>query len=231
MIAGSAITSFDFFLQWHLTERCNLRCQHCYQGERPAEEMPPDAVRREIDGATEMLKAWESDYGISVSPSIHFTGGEPLLYEGLWAVIEHARKAEYAVALMSNGCLVTAEDADEAARLGVFDIQISLEGPEGLHDAIRGRGSFEKMAKGVELLVKAGNRVSANVTLSRRNAPLIEETVACSQELGFHGIGFSRVVPCGRGRGLFDDLLSPQELKAVYQRTNALSTPHYDVVS
>jgi radical SAM protein with 4Fe4S-binding SPASM domain len=231
MIAGSAITSFDFFLQWHLTERCNLRCQHCYQDERLAEEMPPDAVRHEIDGATEMLKAWERDYGISIAPSIHFTGGEPLLYQELWTVIEHARKAGYGVALMSNGCLVTAEDAGEAARLGVFDIQVSLEGPERFHDAIRGQGSFEKMAKGVDLLLKAGNRVSANVTLSRRNAALIEETIACSQELGFHGIGFSRVVPCGRGEGLFDDLLAPQELKAAYQKINALRTPTHDIVS
>ena len=231
MIAGSAITSFNFSLQWHLTERCNLRCQHCYQGEQPAEEMPPDAVQREIDGATEMLKAWESDYGISVTPSIHFTGGEPLLYQGLWGVIEHARGAGYGVALMSNGCLVTAEDAGQAARLGVFDIQVSLEGSERLHDAIRGPGSFEKAAKGVELLVKAGNRVSANVTLSRRNAALIEETVACSRDLGFHGIGFSRVVPCGRGKELLDDLLTPQELKAAYQKINALRTPGYDIVS
>src|SRR4030042_3986355 len=151
MIAGPAITTFDFFIQWHLTERCNLRCRHCYQGDTPIEEMPPAAVKREIDGATEMLKAWESDYGITVSPSIHFTGGEPFLYQGLWDCVEHARGQGYGVALMSNGALITAEDAVRASDLGVFDIQVSLEGPEGFHDAIRGQGRFQKAAQGVAL--------------------------------------------------------------------------------
>jgi hypothetical protein len=36
--------------------------------------MTADEVKREIDGATEMFQAWESEHGISVSPSIHFTG-------------------------------------------------------------------------------------------------------------------------------------------------------------
>jgi len=27
-----------FLLQWHVTDRCNLRCAHCYQGDAPPEE-------------------------------------------------------------------------------------------------------------------------------------------------------------------------------------------------
>jgi radical SAM protein with 4Fe4S-binding SPASM domain len=231
MIAGSAIKTFDFFLQWHLTERCNLRCRHCYQGAKDAQEMSQAAVKREIDGATEMLKAWESDYGITVSPSIHFTGGEPFLYEGLWDVVAYAKKQGYAVAMMTNGCLITPEGAQRAFHLGISDIQVSIEGPEGIHDSIRGKGSFQKAAKGVEMLAQAGNRVYANVTLSRRNVDAIETTVECSRQLGFQGVGFSRVVPCGRGKALLDDFLTSQELRTAYQRINSLQMPHYDVGS
>jgi radical SAM protein with 4Fe4S-binding SPASM domain len=231
MIAGPAITTFDFFLQWHLTERCNLRCRHCYQGDTPVEEMPPAAVKREIDGATEMLKAWESDYGVTVTPSIHFTGGEPFLYEGLWDVIAHARGQSYELALMSNGALITQEDARRASELGISDIQLSLEGEEGLHDAIRGRGSFAAMAQGVEQLVATGNRVIANVTLSRLNWDSIEETAQVAKSVGCHGIGFSRVVPCGRGKALVESLLSPQELKRAYQKIASLNSPAYEVLS
>jgi radical SAM protein with 4Fe4S-binding SPASM domain len=227
MIAGSAIKTFDFFLQWHLTERCNLRCRHCYQEAAHVQEMAPAVVKNEIDGATEMLKAWEKEYGITVSPSIHFTGGEPFLFEGLWDVVAYAKEQGYTVALMTNGCLIRPEGAQRAARLGIADIQVSLEGPENIHDSIRGKGSFQKAAKGVEMLAKAGNRVYANVTLSRRNVDMIETTVECSQHLGFHGIGFSRVVPCGRGMALLDDFLTAQELKAAYQRINALHSSHY----
>src|SRR3970040_2314269 len=90
IIAGSAIKTFDFFIQWHLTERCNLRCRHCYQGRRKAQEMPVEEIKQEIDGATEMFEAWEKEHGIKVSPSIHFTGGEPLFYQGLWDVIKYS---------------------------------------------------------------------------------------------------------------------------------------------
>jgi radical SAM protein with 4Fe4S-binding SPASM domain len=231
MIAGSATRSFDFFLQWHLTERCNLRCRHCYQGEKHVPEMPPDAVKKEIDGAIEMFQAWEAEYDVKVAPSIHFTGGEPFLYEGLWDVIAHARGQGYGVALMSNGCLITREDAEKASHHGIADIQVSLEGPEELHDSIRGKGSFEKAAAGVAILAQAGNRVTANVTLSRRNVDMIEKTVECSRDMGFHGIGFSRVVPCGRGKALLDDLLAPHELRSAYQMINSLQGQNYDVGS
>jgi radical SAM protein with 4Fe4S-binding SPASM domain len=231
MIAGPAIKEFQFFIQWHLTERCNLRCRHCYQGRRKVQEMTTNEVKCEIDGATQMFQAWEEEHGIRVSPSIHFTGGEPFLYRGLWEVIAYAREKGYGVAMMTNGCLITREDAKKAFILGISGIQVSLEGPPELHASIRGRGSFNAAAKGVELLASEGNRVSANVTLSRLNMNRIEETIEVARAMGFYRIGFSRMVPCGRGKTLIDQFLTPQELKSAYQKIVSLNTPSFEVVS
>jgi radical SAM protein with 4Fe4S-binding SPASM domain len=231
VVAGPATKTFEFFIQWHLTERCNLRCSHCYQGRRRPAEMTPDEVKHEIDGATEMFQAWESEHGILVSPSIHFTGGEPFLYSGLWDVIAFAKKKGFGVALMTNGCLIRREDARRAFDLGLSDIQVSLEGPPDLHDSIRGKGSFAGAAKGVKHLVAAGNRVSANVTLSRLNVDTIEETVSIANDMGFYGIGFSRMVPCGRGRELLDSFLSSQEVRSAYEKIISLNSPSFEVVS
>ena len=193
--------------------------------------MSANEVKDEIDGATEMFEAWEKEHGIRVSPSIHFTGGEPFLYDGLWSVVSHSRNRGFKVALMSNGTLLTREDAQKASLLGVSDIQVSLEGPPDLHDSIRGPGSFKAAARGVERLTEAGNQVSANVTLSRLNAGKIEETVEAARQLGFYGIGFSRMVPCGRGESLLDHMLTPQELKTVYLKVNSLNGPGFEAVS
>ncbi len=231
MIAGPAIKDFNFFIQWHLTERCNLRCRHCYQSRRRVYEMTANEVKHEIDGATQMFQAWEEEHGIRVSPSIHFTGGEPLLYEGLWEVIAYSKEKGYGVAMMSNGTLISKDDAEKASLLGISDIQVSLEGPPELHDFIRGRGSFNAAAKGVEQLVSTGNRVSANVTLSRLNVDKIEETVEIARVMAFYGIGFSRMVPCGRGKTLLDSLLTPQELESAYRKIISLNTPSFEVVS
>jgi radical SAM protein with 4Fe4S-binding SPASM domain len=231
IIAGSAIQTFDFFIQWHLTERCNLRCRHCYQNRKMPTEMSADELLREIDGAARMFEAWESEQNIRVAPSIHFTGGEPLLYPGLWEVLRHAREAGCGVAVMTNGCLVTDDDAHRFKDLGVFEVQVSLEGPEKLHDDIRGRGSFKAALKGAERLSRAGNKVSANVTLSRINSPFIGETVKIARESGFAGIGFSRLVPCGSGENMLAYLLSPDETCLVYEEIHSLNSPDFEVVS
>jgi AdoMet-dependent heme synthase len=231
MIAGSAIKDFQFFIQWHLTERCNLRCRHCYQGRGKVREMTVGEVNREIDGATQMFQAWEKEHGIRVSPSIHFTGGEPFLYKGLRDVIANSKAKGYGVVMMTNGCLITKERAKKVSHLGISEIQVSLEGPPVLHASIRGRGSFHAAAKGVEHLVAAGNRVSANVTLSRLNIDKIEETVEVAKAMGFHRIGFSRMVPCGRGKALLDQFLTPQELKSAYQKILSMNTPTFEVAS
>jgi radical SAM protein with 4Fe4S-binding SPASM domain len=188
-------------------------------------------VKREIDGATRMFQAWEKEHGIRVSPSIHFTGGEPFLYQGLLDVIAYSKAKSYGVALMTNGCLITKEKAKEISHLGISDIQVSLEGPPELHASIRGKGSFHAAAKGVKHLVAAGCRVSANVTLSRLNLHNIEETVEVAKAIGFHRIGFSRMVPCGRGEALLTQFLTPQELKSAYQKILSANTPTFELVS
>jgi radical SAM protein with 4Fe4S-binding SPASM domain len=193
--------------------------------------MTANEVKREIDGASQMFQAWEEEHGILVSPSIHFTGGEPFLYKGLWDVIAYSRGKGYGVALMTNGCLITNDDAKKVFSLGISDIQVSLEGPPHLHDSIRGKGSFNAAAKGVEQLVAAGNKVSANVTLSRMNLNKIEETIEIAKDVGFKSIGFSRMVPCGRGKGLLPHFLTPQELRSAYERIISLNHPSFEVVS
>src|SRR3972149_7394296 len=231
MIAGPAIKDFNFFIQWHLTERCNLRCRHCYQGGRKVQEMTANQVKREIDGATRMFQAWEEEHGIRVSPSIHFTGGDPFLYRGFFDVLAYSKAKGYGVAMMTNGCLITKERAKKVSHLGISDIQVSLEGPPVLHASIRGRGSFHAAAKGVDHFVAAGSRVSANVTLSRLNFDKIEETVEVAGAMGFNSIGFSRMVPCGRGKALLDQFLTPQELKSAYQKILSLNSPSFEVIS
>jgi radical SAM protein with 4Fe4S-binding SPASM domain len=231
IIAGSAIQTFDFFIQWHLTERCNLRCRHCYQARKRPPEMTAGDVMSEIDGAARMFEAWESEQNVRVTPSIHFTGGEPLLYRGFWDVVRHAKLSGCRVAVMTNGCLVTDEDAGRFRDLGVFDIQVSLEGPPALHDSIRGEGSFRAALKGTERLAKAANRVSANVTLSRLNAALIGETVKIARDAGFSSIGFSRLVPCGSGGAMLESVLSPGEVRDAYEKALSLNGPKFAVVS
>ena len=50
-VAGSATSkdmARDFFVQWHLTERCNLACCHCYQSGVTGAEMDLRSIRETV---------------------------------------------------------------------------------------------------------------------------------------------------------------------------------------
>jgi len=45
----------EFYFQWHITERCNWKCKHCYQSEEASHDLPlKDLLRiaRIIEEAT-----------------------------------------------------------------------------------------------------------------------------------------------------------------------------------
>lgn len=231
IVAGSATQTFDFFVQWHLTERCNLRCRHCYQGRKKPDEMSVLELKQEIDGVREMFEAWEEEYKIALSPSIHFTGGEPFVYQGLWDIIGHARQLGFTVAILTNGTLITAQDALKSFQLGISDIQISLEGPPVVHDGIRGAGSFENAIKGARLLIAAGSTVSTSMTLSNLNIGHIAETAHIAKDIGFSSMGFSRLVPCGSGGSMLPNMLTATELRNAYQEASDLNSPSFSVTA
>jgi radical SAM protein with 4Fe4S-binding SPASM domain len=224
-------TSFHFFIQWHLTERCNLRCRHCYQHGDDASESSTDEILREIDSATEMFRAWEGEEDIQVVPAIHFTGGEPFLHEDFRKIMDYAGSQGYRLAIMTNGCLVTREIAQWLKRVGIDDIQVSIEGPAAIHDMVRGKGSFAAARQGIEFLVEEGNTVSVNVTLSRLNAHAVEETAILARDMGAAAAGFSRMVPCGAGEVLLGQILGPQETRAVYETIIGLNGRGFKVMS
>jgi radical SAM protein with 4Fe4S-binding SPASM domain len=206
----------DFFVQWHLTERCNLRCAHCYQTGKGSDEMPLATITSTIDEIEEMLKAWSDAYGIDFSPSFNITGGEPFLHTDIFEVLEDLRRRHFEVYLLSNGTLIDQEKARFLSWLGVKGVQVSIEGPEDIHEAIRGKGSFAASLKGVGHLIDAGVAVSLNATLSGINADHFIEMIDLASSLGVQKLGFSRLVPSGRGAGLLAQMLPKEEVRRIY---------------
>jgi MoaA/NifB/PqqE/SkfB family radical SAM enzyme len=65
---------FDFFIQWHLTERCNLGCKHCYQTDGRRSEMSFPEVKEALDEISETINIWKEIYGQTFI-SFNITGG------------------------------------------------------------------------------------------------------------------------------------------------------------
>src|SRR5512134_3220732 len=104
-------SSHEFFIQWHLTERCNLRCSHCYQTGNRTAELTFSEIRETAGEASEMLRSWADAYGLEFSPSVSVTGGEPFLRTDIFSVLEELARQGFDLYLLSNGTLIDREKA------------------------------------------------------------------------------------------------------------------------
>jgi AdoMet-dependent heme synthase len=223
-------SSYDFFIQWHVTERCNLKCRHCYQNEVPP-EMTCSMICDGISNVYAAIEGWIKEYNIDISPVIHFTGGEPLLRKDIFQITRHAQKLGLSVSFMSNGTLITDEIAGKLKENGISDIQVSLDGLEEVHDSIRGIGSFQRAVRGIEILIKNGVDTNINLTLSRINSHQLPGVIKLAEDIGIDVVSFSRLVPCGNGSALMNDMLTLQEIRDIYQQFLSYRNKSVEIIS
>lgn len=176
-----------------------------------------DEICRAIDNVKKAIDGWVTEYQMQMSPSLHFTGGEPLLRKDLFLIMNYARERGFSISLMSNGTLIDNYAALRIREARVKDVQISLDGLEAVHDDLRGEGSFQRTLKGIGNLVAHGVETNINLTVSRLNMKDTDELVHVAEELGVSAIAFSRLVPTGRGKELSSAALSREEVADFYK--------------
>jgi MoaA/NifB/PqqE/SkfB family radical SAM enzyme len=141
---GAGINTDPFrTIQIHPTKKCNLTCLHCYSSSSPAHKEMLDvrALNRFLE------YAYEDGFN-----NIAVSGGEPFLYKDLEELLKFTKSLGYQNTLASNGMLLQSEHNRKILEY-VDLIAISIDGPEELHDYIRGlKGAFNKMLNGVDVL-------------------------------------------------------------------------------
>jgi radical SAM protein with 4Fe4S-binding SPASM domain len=222
---------FEFFIQWHLTEKCNLRCGHCYQDKRCGDELSLREIRDGISEVSGMIKDWSASYGVSFSPSMNITGGEPFLRKDLFEILAEIKREGFKTYLLTNGTLVSRDRAEKLAALGVDGVQVSIEGPEDVHDALRGKGSFAAAAGGIENFVAAGLAVTLNATLSGLNVSSLRKIIDFASQRGARRVGFSRLVPAGRGLSLLSRMLTREQVKELYESVHSWESTGLEIAT
>ena len=149
--------------------RCNSSCLHCFACSdiyRHA-SLPVDLVKEII------AEGYDAGYR-----HLHITGGEPLLWEGLFDTLDYGFGAGYkTIFINTNGTLITEEISKRLADYAGFSMSISLDGPEHLHDRIRSKGSHRRTMLGIEQAVKAGNGVMIFTTVTKSLLPVLPHFV------------------------------------------------------
>jgi len=119
------------------------------------------------------------------------SGGEPLMHPDLFGLVLPLKNAGIGLTLLSSGLLLERFAAEIAATFD--DVVVSLDGPAGVHDAIRGiPGAFERLRRGVASLRSAAPVpfLSGRCTVQRGNLARLRETVAAARTLGLDRVSF-----------------------------------------
>ncbi|MBP7866286.1 MAG: radical SAM protein [Acidobacteria bacterium] len=184
-----------FVFQWHLTDRCERSCRHCYR------EGPP---RRDLGEAgqlsvLEAIRAFLAKRGLR--GRLHLAGGEPALCPGLDRLLAAIARAGLPFRFLTGGVGLTPSRAADLARSGCVGVQVSVEGTEATHDALRGEGGFRQAMEGVCCARAAGLPVTLAMTLHRENLADLE-AVGRLAEAAADRVYFSRLIPAGHGASL-----------------------------
>ncbi len=162
-----------------LTNDCNLRCSHCYVSSGdyvPPREMTTQEVFRLIDQAR--------DLGVG---RFLVTGGEPFMVRDIFEIIRYIT-AESDLVVLTNGLFFSDKYLARLAEVvgrGRISFQISLDGPTAdLHDAIRGKGTFDKTLRAIRRAVAAGLELSISTAVSERTLAHMTDTTRLVASLG-----------------------------------------------
>jgi radical SAM protein with 4Fe4S-binding SPASM domain len=184
-----------------------------------------------VDEVSEMITAWEEVYAVPFESSFTVTGGEPFLRSDFSAILDALNQKGFDTYILTNGTLISRERARELVDLGVRGVQISLEGPEQIHDSIRGAGSFAASMNGIQNIVSSGIELTLNTTLSEINAPYFMDMIKLASALGAQKLGFSRLVPSGGGKQLISRMLSSTAVEDLYRKIFSINTGDLKIVT
>ncbi len=176
-------------LQVHPTRRCNLACAHCYTESSPGESetLPVHLLAGAVQDAAAL------GYG-----QLAVSGGEPLLYRDLPALLAAAKAMGMITTVTSNAMLATPRRLDEL--VPVLDgMAVSIDGRPDEHDRMRAQaGAFDKTVANLAHLRERGLPFAFIFTLTQHNADSLAFVIRLAAETGARAVQVHPLTADGR---------------------------------
>ncbi len=196
-----------FAFQWHLTDRCNRSCRHCYQGAFSASGNELTANARK-EAAAGILGAFPEE-----PFTINLTGGEPMILPDLLELMKYLESFQNLaeIGIITNGTIADIKLLEELAAVKKFTtFLISVESNEqAVNDKISGQGALRAVANNIKLYKAiTGRKITLMMTLSKLNLNAIEATTNFARLNQADAIMFERFIPMGNGKKMKESVLS-----------------------
>ncbi len=180
-----------------ITNHCNLRCQMCGQWsqegyircnkDRLQNEMTIEGWKRVVDEL--------ADHGIG---AVLLRGGEVFMVPRIIELLDYIHEKGIFISIDTNGTMLK-QYAEEIVQIGNMHLTISVDGPEPIHDWVRGvKGTFQRVKEGLkrltELETHVGNKISRGIcfTISQYNYRYLGVMPEVARSLG---LGSIAIVP------------------------------------
>ena len=165
----------------NITNRCTLRCKHCFI----YRDGNPNDARAEMETPVmlEKLAELQKRHGIQ---HMLWMGGEPLLRPDV---------LRDGIKLFPNN-IITTNGTIEPIDLPNCIYVVSVDGPPGLNDAVRGNGTFKKVMKTLSKIPdKFSSTVMCQCVVTKQNEDSLEALVKLLRPTRAEGMTFSFYVP------------------------------------
>jgi len=174
---------------------CNLHCKMCDVGTKNMESnfaqnligthpinMPLELVKKIINHTAKYYPKTKLGYGFT----------EPLVYPSLIESLHYANTKNLFTSITTNA-LTLKHKAKQLVGAGLNELYISLDGPQDIHNEIRGhKKSFQKALEGIEELLKYENspKISVFCVITEWNIGYLNEFLEVFKTYPLSQIGF-----------------------------------------
>lgn len=182
-----------FAFQWHITDTCDQRCQHCYifskENKNALDEMSFDKMKEVYNNCVEMCSK------LGRTPYFYITGGDPVLHPHLWDLLAIFKRDNVGFGILGNPFHLTSDVCRRLKEYGCDKYQLSIDGLKETHDSIRKTGSFDTTIEKIRCINEAGLTSVIMTTVSNTNIREIPEIIDLAVKNNVDMFAFARFCP------------------------------------
>ena len=163
-----------------LTVYCNLKCKMCSVWELKEHGVPFDLAKKLLRQAR--------DLGAHM-----FTpcGAESFMRKDFLDLVEYAHEIGYRTQdIVTNGTMITEAHLDRLKKTPSVYLHVSIDGPQDLHDDLRGEGNYQKSVDTARECVRRGIRIGLSGVLMRDTIDRAFHLIDLAAGLGIGEVSF-----------------------------------------
>ena len=203
-------------IQWKITNKCNLKCKHCYLGKLDGFELP-------LEKANEIADTIINSNVMEVTIS----GGECLTYKGIEKIIKKFLINGIKVDVFTNALLLKNVldkiDSDILNKSALL-FYVSVDGLKSSHEQIRGKNTFDKTIENIKYAIEKGYPVVTNTVINKINYCDIMDMIVLLKQMGVKDVQLSNLIVQGSADNSMKISLSEQ--MALKEKINDLYKEH-----